>query len=330
MIARAAPTGGDERCGCGDGSKIPAKLLEIGLRDASVAINLVDRDRRTVWSNRATDSLLGMPPGRALEAIEDPRAGEDEWRFFDAEGRRCDILDAQDRCIERQERFGPTLIGVRRPDGSLFWADTEMIPVPACRCGSRWYAMVVSVDLTERRFAEQVLHRLAFSDPLTGLANRVVLEDRLARALRQKESRDVPSRLFYFDLDRFKPINDRFGHEAGDVVLREAGRRLEAAFRPGDTVARVGGDEFAVLAEGIDDGEQFVLRAREAVERPLTLELGKGAGQITIGISGGWAAVEAGESVRRLIHRADRAMYEDKRNRTNSAAANALANRPPR
>jgi diguanylate cyclase (GGDEF)-like protein len=94
--------------------------------------------------------------------------------------------------------------------------------------------------------AQQELHHQAFHDPLTGLANRALFADRLELSL-QLHRRDLrPLSLLYCDLDSFKTVNDTHGHEAGDDILEAAAERLRAVTRPGDTVARMGGDEFAV------------------------------------------------------------------------------------
>ncbi|MDO8183943.1 sensor domain-containing diguanylate cyclase [Conexibacter sp. JD483] len=280
---------------------------------AAVAITVVDRSHRPIWSNPATELLLGVAPDRVAGALEHPE--ENEWRFFDADGERFDFRAAEDRCMDLQERFGPELIGVRRPDGSLFWAHTEMVPVPMCDCGSRWCAAIVSVDLTARRFDEQVLRRLAFADPLTGLANRVVLEDRVAQAASQSERRGRCFRLFYFDLDDFKPVNDRYGHETGDAVLRAVAVRLAGAFRSSDTVARIGGDEFAVLAEGAEPQDIIIARVRAAIETPITFLLDGQPTQTTVGVSCGTVRLAGPIDPAGLLREADTAMYRDKRRR---------------
>ncbi|HEY0279022.1 MAG TPA: sensor domain-containing diguanylate cyclase [Solirubrobacterales bacterium] len=289
-------------------------LLEQALHDSSaVAITLIDRDHRALWFNPATETLLDGTPGRVSEALD--RSEGNEWRFFDAEGDRFDFRAAGDRCMDRRQRFGPELIGVRRPDGSLFWAHTEILPVLSGDPEGTCHAAIISIDLTARRFDEQVLHRLAFSDPLTGLANRVVLEERLAQALAQSEGRGRRFRLFYFDLDGFKPVNDRLGHEAGDAVLRSVATRIAAEFRPGDTVARIGGDEFAVLAEDLDGSIDVLARVRAAVAPPVAVSVEGRAEEARVGISGGAVQVAGRGDPARILREADRAMYEDKRRR---------------
>ncbi|HET6870866.1 MAG TPA: diguanylate cyclase [Solirubrobacteraceae bacterium] len=117
---------------------------------------------------------------------------------------------------------------------------------------------------TEERTRYEALH-----DPLTGLANRTLLRDRLQHALARRE-RGATAALFV-DLDNFKQVNDAHGHAAGDIVLVEIARRLHTAVRPGDTIARLGGDEFVAVCEGIDVDAALAVarRLREAIELPL-------------------------------------------------------------
>src|SRR5262245_10519137 len=107
-------------------------------------------------------------------------------------------------------------------------------------------------DITDRKALEEQLSQQAFSDPLTGLANRALFMDRLTHALARKERHDEDVAVLFLDLDRFKVINDSLGHGAGDELLIQVGRRLLGCLRPQDTIARLGGDEFGVLLEDVD------------------------------------------------------------------------------
>lgn len=149
-------------------------------------------------------------------------------------------------------------------------------------------------------------------DPLTGLANRRAFMERLEE-LSDRPRQSAAAAVLLIDLDRFKAVNDTLGHEAGDQVLNEVGRRLQAACRPEDLVARLGGDEFAVLLSG-DSGPDTVAgiawRIHESVNRPMDLA----PGLIDVGASVG-AAMTDGHADRpdQLLHRADMAMYGAKR-----------------
>ncbi len=156
-------------------------------------------------------------------------------------------------------------------------------------------------------------HSQALRDPLTGLPNRVLLEDRIEQALRQSRRSDEPFTLIVVDLDGFKDVNDVRGHRAGDAVLKTLARRFEAILRASDTVARVGGDEFVVLSmsTGSDDTAlTLVGRLRHALRRPFRVD---GA---TVEIDGsiGWAVYpEDGTTADELLARADGQMYATKR-----------------
>jgi diguanylate cyclase (GGDEF)-like protein len=143
--------------------------------------------------------------------------------------------------------------------------------------------------------ARQDLRRRATHDPLTGLANRALLHERIAAGTGE-------ATLLYIDLDGFKPINDRLGHAAGDEVLRLVARRLERCVRAEqDTVARLGGDEFAVLVrDGADDVAE---RVRAAFAMPFTVSGEQLAVGASVGVASGFADADE------LLAEADRAMY---------------------
>jgi diguanylate cyclase (GGDEF)-like protein len=113
----------------------------------------------------------------------------------------------------------------------------------------------VGRDITERREAEAAMRRMAYTDHLTGLPNRVLLADRATQAIARASRGGLVLALLYMDLDRIKAVNDGLGHTAGDELLRQVGVRLADAFRDEDTVARVGGDEFVLLVRVADVAE---------------------------------------------------------------------------
>ncbi|HEX2879393.1 MAG TPA: diguanylate cyclase [Polyangiaceae bacterium] len=164
--------------------------------------------------------------------------------------------------------------------------------------------------LDRLREAEGRLQRLALYDALTELPNRVLLLDRMDKALTQTRRRaPYGFGVMMLDLDGFKQINDTIGHEAGDQVLAEVARRLNDAVRPGDTVARMGGDEFAVLLadlQSVSAAEQICRRIIERVNRPIPL----GDREATVGVSIGFALCDRGQANRdTLLRDADTAMY---------------------
>jgi diguanylate cyclase (GGDEF)-like protein/PAS domain S-box-containing protein len=167
-------------------------------------------------------------------------------------------------------------------------------------------------DVTARKDAERELRHHAAHDPLTGLPNRRLLQHRFTSVLEQTRKTGRPGALLFCDLNHFKQVNDRYGHEAGDRALRVIAERLEAEVRHGDTVARLGGDEFAVLAEDIadDDLTALITRLESAVSRPLP----DIAVQVSVSI--GTAPITPDSpALDTLLHIADQAMYESKHKR---------------
>ena len=170
-------------------------------------------------------------------------------------------------------------------------------------------ATEAGIMLENARLVEQLRHR-AFHDPLTGLPNRALFRDRVTHALdrlaREPEARCA---VLFLDLDDFKRINDRLGHERGDEVLRTVAERLQAGLRPGDTAARLGGDEFTVLLEGASDlGEVRATADRLALR--LARPIGEGDEVVVVGVSTGIAlSPEAGTTVDDLLTNSDAAMY---------------------
>lgn len=167
----------------------------------------------------------------------------------------------------------------------------------------------VSRDITERKQTEEKLKFMSSHDILTGLYNRFYFEQELVRLER---SRHFPLSIVMADVDDLKEINDRLGHVAGDVLLRQAALLLKEAFRGEDVVARIGGDEFAVLLP--DTSEQVV---REAVERIReSLRLWNDSHSTTINLSLGIATAEDGTQLLEALKAADQRMYRDKITRT--------------
>ena len=134
----------------------------------------------------------------------------------------------------------------------------------------------VTRDVTELRRLQDRLAALALRDPLTGLANRRLLDELLDAELARTQRSEVPLAVAYIDLDGLKQVNDTYGHDAGDMVLCETARRLVAIVRGADVVARLGGDEFVVVYEPNDpSSDRLVDRIDEALVEPI--EIGKGA-----------------------------------------------------
>lgn len=161
----------------------------------------------------------------------------------------------------------------------------------------------VGVDVTDDRRREAQLHLRAETDLLTGIANRGAFFDALRRHLADGDA----CGLLFCDLDRFKRVNDEFGHTAGDALLVDVARRLVQLAEPGDLVARFGGDEFVILCP--HDGADALSALAERVTGTVRTPFPGPAGPLVIGVSVGAAASRPGETADDLIGRADRAMY---------------------
>ena len=183
---------------------------------------------------------------------------------------------------------------------STVQADQHALDALAVLCTDAFARLQLTADMVH----------YARHDPLTDLPNRGILLDRVAHALHLARRRGVRVALLFVDLDEFKPVNDRFGHAAGDEVLVEVARRLVEATRESDTVARLGGDEFAVLLEDVTVGE--VVEISDRILSSLTRGAHVGGHHVPVGASIGIAYGDGSESGEALLRQADLAMYEAK------------------
>ncbi|HNF64189.1 MAG TPA: EAL domain-containing protein [Plasticicumulans sp.] len=167
-------------------------------------------------------------------------------------------------------------------------------------------------DITELKAAERRMHEIAYFDSLTGLPNRSLFSDRLARALLRSRRDNTRCAVLFLDVDRFKNVNDTWGHETGDKLLQEIGTRISGCIRGSDTLARYGGDEFVLLAEDVGDGRrlsELAERIHDALTGPVSID-----GQtIDTGVSIGIAICpQDGTEAEVLLASADAAMYQAK------------------
>lgn len=258
--------------------------------------------RSIVAVNDATCELFGLERGDLigahLDVLADLRDG-DHLRSHLAQITEETFSDLQSN------------VRVQRPDGSVRWVDITVAPV--FDKGALEELVVQLVDVTEQRAVQEMLTRQALHDGLTGLANRTLFDDRLTKALANQRRNGIGLAVLYVDLDVFKHVNDSFGHEVGDLVLRNVASQLESVIRETDTVARLGGDEFVVCLSGIQGPDEAVNAAEKillSVQQPIDV------GETVIRPSASIGIALAGESTTNasvMLREADAALYKAKR-----------------
>ena len=204
-----------------------------------------DRDSRFLMVSSGW--LAAYTPGRTAAEL----VGETDFDVFSTEHARTAFADEQ-RIIDTGVPMAAKVEEETFRDRASTWVSTTKMPLRD-GTGQIIGTFGISRDITAQIEAERALAYQALHDPLTGLANRLALMDRLSQALVAMERRRSRLAVLFIDLDDFKEINDSFGHDAGDLVLTEIGHRLTSVSRRSDTVARMGGDEFVVLCPDLDE-----------------------------------------------------------------------------
>lgn len=271
-----------------------AEQLQDVLAASRDVVALTTLDGVFVYASPAIEQLLGWTPEEAV--------GLNGFALV----HPGDLAETTSKytAYRAQDPQGVHTFRIRRRDGSWIWVEASASDP---RPGQTTIGLVLR-DVTERREWEQLLELAALHDAVTGLANRRVLDDQLAAAVARAERGAVPPSLVFLDLDGFKRLNDQYGHVFGDAVLREVAGRLRTTVRAGDTLARWGGDEFAVLCLEGGDGRPQAERVREALSAPLQV----GDREILLGASVGVALWRPGLTAAQLLDDADRAMYDAK------------------
>jgi len=204
----------------------------------------------------------------------------------------------------------------RRKTGEIY---TERLSIDAVKDESGTLQNYVAIfhDISYFKEREDELRKIAFHDVLTGLPNRLVLNDRMQQALLQTSRNKDRIAVCYLDLDGFKPINDTHGHNTGDHVLVEVAKRLKDTLRSNDTVARIGGDEFVLLLQDISDADELdelMQRILKIISRPYNMPNATVTLSVSIGV-----AMQKGDysDAEILLNNADRAMYNAKKHGKN-------------
>ena len=279
--------------------EVEARFRE-AFASSPVGIGFANLSGKLTWVNRALADIVGIPEellnGTQFQSLS--RAGELE-REIDMTQQ---LLSGEIESFESEKRYD-------HPNGRAVWG---LLHVSLVRDADGAPAQLLGQveDITDRKERELLLAHDAEHDNLTGLWNRKGF-GRIAAGVWTERSADAPVALLFGDLDRFKGVNDRFGHASGDEVLVNVGRRLIGAVRAGDTVARWGGDEFVVLCPSVSDVDE-ARRIAERVRRAVGLPFRISAGVAEIGVSIGIALDHGHTTVDALLEDADVAAYRAK------------------
>lgn len=273
------------------------------IRNASDVITVLDKDGVILYESPAIERVLGYRTEDLL--------GKSVFDFVHP-GDRKRVRKEALTMLEGVKPSRPLQYRFRHKDGS--WRFLESVASNLLEDPGVRGAVVNTRDITDRKNLEERLEYLAFHDPLTGLANRSLMVDRLRQALARLDRRGGTVAVAFLDLDNFKVINDSLGHDAGDRLLTAVAGKLKECVRPEDTVARLGGDEFVLLLEGTEDlgaAHRAARRLNERLAEPFYL----GGREFFVNGSIGLAVTrETSEDPEELLRRADLALYKAKQN----------------
>ena len=258
-----------------------ALLVDVVLDTISNGVIAFGPDLRVIKCNRTYADLMGIPheltqPGTPMEDIFDEALANGH---FEDLTEKAAAMAATKRLATTPD-FEPIVTERHRPSGACY----ELKIKPLSGGG----AVATLTDITDRKIAEASMLHKALHDPLTNLANRELFRDRLSAAIARSNRTGHYTALAMIDLDRFKPVNDQYGHPVGDAVLKEVADLLSQSVRKVDTVARLGGDEFAIIFDGIAALEDVSIPLDRVLNRlldPISLD----DESITIGVSMGVA-----------------------------------------
>ena len=284
------------------------KLAATVFAGSNDGILITDSSTRIVSVNQALcamtgydeSELLGQPPSILQSGYTSDEEYNRMWESLNKSGQwQGDLVD-------------------RMKNGALIPVRVSISQVKNSDDQLTHYVAILS-DISERKAEEERLRHIAHHDPLTGLSNRVLFNDRLERAIKLAARNNTKFAILFLDLDKFKPVNDLFGHKIGDKLLQNVAYRLARSVRETDTVTRLGGDEFVILLENITNLEMV-----EKLLNQIINVIGKTYHiddyTIEIGVSAGISIYpNHGTDAKTLLHHADIAMYETKESKRDAA-----------
>ena len=278
------------------------------------AIFVVDaRDHRIVEVNRAFLARTGLSREEALGRVFFTEKNPDRHHDAFLCNTRHEVQVLQSETV-RSASGEIREFHCRDPDGKNSYTRVVTLPIHSGGAGAQGAdrTLFLARDITESKLAEEHLRHLAFHDALTGLPNRQLFRDRLDQALAQSRRHNQMVAVMYFDLDRFKEVNDTLGHAVGDLLLQDVARRLTANVRESDTVARLGGDEFTAVLTNVESVAQVRKVARKIL-KALSRGFDFGEHQVTVTSSIGISLFPRdGDDWTVLTKRADKALYKAK------------------
>jgi diguanylate cyclase (GGDEF)-like protein/PAS domain S-box-containing protein len=271
---------------------------------AAVGIARIDLTGRIIEANPALQGMLGYS---IEELTNNPLAN-----FVHPDHLRDGRLQQLTELSEGNRHELQQELRYVHKNGDMVWCNS-LASLVRGSANEPLFLIVMAEDITARKAQEIALEHRALHDGLTDLPNRTLLYDRLRQAILLSKREHQPLALLMMDLDRFKEVNDTFGHHAGDDVLRQVATRLRTELRESDTIARLGGDEFAIILPGVADEAAAMLtagRLLQALLQPLTVEGEQLEIRASIGIV---LFPRHAEDADTLLRRGDAAMYEAKR-----------------
>ena len=279
--------------------------LEAAIDGSGVALWDTDLQSGRVYLSDAWAAMMGAPPGDTVTTLDELIALMHPDDVEPAKRASLEVMKGTRPVYAVEHR-------VRASDGEWRWILSRGRVAERDPASGRALRMIgTNVDITDRHRLEEAVQSAAQTDPLTGLANRALLGERLSRAVARCRRGGGQIALLYLDLDRFKEVNDSLGHVAGDALLKDFAARLRRSVRASDAVARFGGDEFVVLLEDVkarDNAARIAEKIVEEARQPLRIDGREIVATASIGLAYG----DGSEDEDALLRRADAALYDAK------------------